>query len=79
MNRVAEDGVLIDWVPRLCFGTTFRIINLIALLQIITILLSGCDVYGSAKRMPSCCCWSFFLEGAGRAACAYHRQAHLGR
>jgi amino acid transporter len=36
MNRVAEDGVLVDWFrkPHRGFGTTFRIINLIALLQI---------------------------------------------
>ncbi len=36
MNRVAEDGVLLDWFrkPQQRFGTTYRIINLIALLQI---------------------------------------------
>ena len=36
MNRVAEDGVLLDWFrkPHKRFGTTYRIINLIALLQI---------------------------------------------
>ena len=36
MNRVAEDGVLVDWFrkPHKRFGTTYRIINLIALLQI---------------------------------------------
>ncbi len=35
MNRVAEDGVLVDWFrkPHKRFGTTSRIINLIALLQ----------------------------------------------
>src|SRR3984893_10187564 len=47
MNRVAEDGVLLDWFrkPQRHFGTTYRIINLIALLQIVTIALSGGDVY----------------------------------
>ena len=41
MNRVAEDGVLLDWFrkPHKRFGTTSRIINLIALLQIVTIVL----------------------------------------
>ena len=40
MNRVAEDGVLLDWFrkPHRRFGTTYRIINLIALLQIATIV-----------------------------------------
>ena len=32
LNRVAEDGVLLDWFrkPHKRFGTTYRIINLIA-------------------------------------------------
>ncbi len=36
MNRVAEDGVLLDWFrkPHRRFGTTYRIINLIAILQV---------------------------------------------
>ena len=40
LNRVAEDGVLLDWFrkPHKRFGTTYRIINLIALLQIATII-----------------------------------------
>ncbi len=40
MNRVAEDGVLLDWFrkPHKRFGTTYRIINLIALLQVTTIV-----------------------------------------
>src|SRR5208337_5018739 len=35
MNRVAEDGVLTDWFrkPQRKFGTTSRIINIIAVLQ----------------------------------------------
>ena len=47
MNRVAEDGVLLDWFrkPHKRFGTTYRIINLITLLQIATILASRGDVY----------------------------------
>ena len=36
LNRVAEDGVLLDWFrkPHKRFGTTSRIINLITLLQL---------------------------------------------
>ena len=39
LNRVAEDGVLVDWFrkPHKRFGTTYRIINVIALLQLVTI------------------------------------------
>ena len=40
LNRVAEDGVLPDWFrhPHSRFGTSSRIINLIVILQIVTIV-----------------------------------------
>jgi len=46
MNRLAEDRVLLDWFrkPHWRFGTTHRIINLIAILQIGTIAMSRGDV-----------------------------------
>src|SRR5262249_61125126 len=46
MNRLAEDRVLLDWFrrPHKRFGTTSRIINLITLLQLATIAMSGSDV-----------------------------------
>lgn len=46
LNRVAEDKVLTDWFrkPHKKFGTTYRILNLIALLQIATILFSRGDI-----------------------------------
>src|SRR5450432_2838305 len=45
MNRVAEDGVLLDWFrkPHKRFGSTFRIINMVGLMQIGTIVLSRGD------------------------------------
>src|ERR1700690_2493052 len=47
LNRVAEEGVLLDWFrkPHKKFGTTFRILNLMTLLQLITIIISRGDVY----------------------------------
>jgi len=47
LNRVAEDGVLVDWFrkPHRRFGTTYRLIGLITLLQLITIVASRGDVY----------------------------------
>src|SRR4029079_9710117 len=40
LNRVSEDGVLTDWfrAPHRKYGTTYRIVNLIAILQLATIL-----------------------------------------
>src|SRR5204862_7957663 len=46
LNRVAEDGVLPDWfrTPHRNYGTTYRIINLIIILQLVTILISRGNV-----------------------------------
>ena len=68
LNRVAEDGVLLPWFRKLHkrFGTTYRIINIVVLLQIITIVISRGDV-GSARR--SLCVWrrlEFLPEGVQR-------------
>jgi len=46
LNRVAEDKVLTDWFrkPHKKYGTTFRLLNLIAFMQILTIILSRGDI-----------------------------------
>jgi amino acid transporter/nucleotide-binding universal stress UspA family protein len=75
MNRIAEDGVLLDWFrkPQPRFGTTYRIINLIALLQIATILLSRGDVYLLGEAYAFGVVWSFFLKSLGVLVLRYHR------
>jgi amino acid transporter len=75
MNRVAEDGVLLDWFrkPHRHFGTTYRIINLIAILQIATILASRGNVYTLGEAYAFGVVWSFFLKGAGVLVLRYHR------
>jgi amino acid transporter len=75
MNRVAEDGVLIDWFrkPHKRFGTTYRIINLIAILQVATIALSRGDVYLLGEAYAFGVVWSFFLKSAGVLVLRYHR------
>jgi nucleotide-binding universal stress UspA family protein len=75
MNRVAEDGVLVDWFrkPHGRFGTTYRIINLIAILQIVTIMLSGGDVYLLGEAYAFGVVWSFFLKSLGVLVLRYHR------
>src|SRR2546429_1172425 len=46
LNRVSEDGVLSEWFrqPHKRFGTSYRIINTVVGLQIITIIISHGDV-----------------------------------
>jgi amino acid transporter len=61
LNRVSEDGVLADWFrfPHRKYGTTSRIINLVVLLQIITILASRGDVYVLGEAYAFGVIWSF--------------------
>ena len=75
MNRVAEDGVLIDWFrkPHRRYGTTSRIIYVIAVLQIITIAISGGDVYLLGEAYAFGVVWSFFLKALGVLVLRYHR------
>jgi amino acid transporter/nucleotide-binding universal stress UspA family protein len=64
LNRVAEDGVLPDWFrhPHHKFGTTSRIINLIAILQLITIIVSRGDVYMLGEAYAFGVVWSFAMK-----------------
>ncbi len=75
LNRVAEDGVLLDWFrkPHKRFGTTFRIINLIAILQVATIIASRGDVYLLGEAYAFGVVWSFFLKSMGVLALRYQR------
>ena len=61
LNRVSEDGVLTDWFrkPHPRFGTTYRLINLIVLLQIVTILISRGDVILLGEAYAFGVVWSF--------------------
>jgi len=64
LNRVAEDGVLTEWFqkPQHKYGTTFRIINLIVGLQLLTIILSRGDVYSLAALYAFGVIWSFTMK-----------------
>src|SRR5436190_17218816 len=75
MNRVAEDGVLVDWFrkPQKRYGTTYRIINLITLLQVATIIASRGDVYLLGEAYAFGVVWSFFLKSLGVLVLRYHR------
>ena len=61
LNRVSEDGVLTDWFrrPHKRFGTSYRIINLIVALQLITIIASRGEVYVLGEAYAFGVIWSF--------------------
>jgi amino acid transporter len=65
LNRVSEDGVLSDWFrqPHPRFGTSYRIINTIVLLQIATIIISRGDVTFLANLYAFGVIWSFTMNG----------------
>src|SRR6185503_5737323 len=75
MNRVAEDGVLLDWFrkPHRKFGTTYRILNLMALLQIATIIVSRGDVILLGEAYAFGVVWSFALKALGVLVLRYQR------
>ena len=75
LNRVAEDGVLLEWFrkPHAKFGTTFRIINLITLLQLLTIVLSRGDVYLLGEAYAFGVVWSFTLKALGVLVLRFQR------
>jgi amino acid transporter/nucleotide-binding universal stress UspA family protein len=64
LNRVAEDGVLTEWFqkPQHKYGTTYRIINLIVGMQLLTIILSGGNVYSLAALYAFGVIWSFAMK-----------------
>jgi len=64
LNRVAEDGVLTSWFqkPHHRFGTSYRIINLIVGMQLLTIVLSLGNVYVLAALYAFGVIWSFAMK-----------------
>ena len=64
LNRVAEDGVLTSWFqkPHNRYGTSYRIINLIVGMQLLTIFLSLGNVYVLAALYAFGVIWSFAMK-----------------
>ena len=61
LMRVAEDGVLSDWFrkPQKKFGTSYRIVNLVAGLQMFTIIVSRGNVITLGEAYAFGVIWSF--------------------
>src|SRR5207237_2737565 len=65
LNRVSEDGVLSEWFrqPHKRFGTSYRIINTVVGLQIITIIISHGDVTFLANLYAFGVVWRLAMNG----------------
>ena len=59
--RIAEDGVLTDWFrkPHRKFGTSYRIVNLVAGMQLFTIVASRGNVIALGEAYAFGVIWSF--------------------
>jgi len=75
LNRVSEDGVLTDWfrAPQKRYGTTHRLINLIALLQIATIVLSRGDTFMLGEAYAFGVIWSFAFNAIATVVLRFKR------
>jgi amino acid transporter len=61
LMRVAEDGVLTDWfrMPHRKYGTSYRIVNLVAILQLFTIVVTRGNVITLGEAYAFGVIWSF--------------------
>jgi len=65
LNRVSEDGLLPDWFrrPHRRYGTSYRILNLVVGLQLLTILLSRGNIILLGEAYAFGVMWSFAMKG----------------
>lgn len=75
LNRVSEDGVLTDWfrTPHKKYGTSYRIVNLIAILQLIAVLGSRGDVFVLGEAYAFGVIWSFSFNAVATLMLRFKR------
>jgi amino acid transporter len=73
LNRVSEDGVLPDWFlkPHPRYGTTYRILWLILILQLFTIIASGGNVILLGEAYAFGVVWSFVFKALAMVVLRY--------
>src|SRR5438270_1805488 len=76
LNRVSEDGVMTDWfrAPHKRYGTTYRMINLIAILQLIAIIGSRGDTFMLGEAYAFGVVWSFFFNSLSMTVLRFQRK-----
>ncbi len=78
LNRISEDGVLPDWFlkPHLKFGTTYRLINTVAGLQIFTIIASRGNVLTLGEAYAFGVVWSFVFKALSMLVLRFKQPGH---
>lgn len=77
LNRVSEDGILPSWFrhPHRRFGTSHRTLNLIVGMQLVTILLSGGNIFILGEAYAFGVMWSFAMKGLAVLVLRYRQPA----
>jgi amino acid transporter len=75
LNRLAEDGILMAWFrkPHRRYGTSYRLINSIVVLQVVTIVASRGDVKLLGEAYAFGVVWSFFMKALGVVVLRFSR------
>ena len=78
LNRVAEDGVLPDWFlkPHPRYGTTYRLLNMVAVLQIVTIIASQGKILILGEAYAFGVVWSFVFKGLSMLVLRFKQPQH---
>ncbi len=78
LNRVSEDGVLPDWYlkPHPRYGTTYRLINTVAGLQIVTIVASRGNVLTLGEAYAFGVVWSFVFKALSMLVLRFKQPSH---
>jgi amino acid transporter len=65
LNRVSEDGILPHWFrhPHPRFGTSYRMLNLVVAMQLLTIILSRGNIFVLGEAYAFGVMWSFSMKG----------------
>jgi amino acid transporter len=80
LMRVAEDGVLADWFrkPQKRFGTSYRIVNLVAGLQLLTIFITRGNVIMLGEAYAFGVIWSFTFNSLAMLVLRYKYHGERG-
>jgi amino acid transporter len=78
LNRVSEDGVMTDWfrAPHRKYGTTYRMINLIVVLQLVAIVGSRGNTYTLGEAYAFGVIWSFAFKGLAMLVLRFKDRSH---
>ena len=78
LNRVAEDGVLPDWFlkPHPRYGTTYRLLNMVAILQIVTIVASRGKILILGEAYAFGVVWSFVFKALSMLVLRFKQPQH---